>query len=214
MVKILPAVEYRVDDTQLNERRRSHAQSFQDTHFIFSFCLLVAIFASARPAGGQAAGPDNKRGGELIISIVADTPIHLNPAIHSGSAIGMPGAQIFASPLRYDKKWRPRPYLAEKWQISEDGLSLTLHLAKNATFHDGAPVTSRDVAFSVKVVKENHPFKTVHPVRHVGGGANLGPQIQDTSVQDTKGVKPCFFCPKSTLSIRGSHVAGLTSRSS
>ncbi|HER27346.1 MAG TPA: ABC transporter substrate-binding protein, partial [Rhodospirillales bacterium] len=54
-----------------------------------------------------------------------------------------------------------QPYLAESWSTSSDGKSITLNLRKNATFHDGTPITSADVAFSVSVVKENHPFKTM-----------------------------------------------------
>lgn len=63
--------------------------------------------------------------------------------------------------MRYDENWTPQPYLAESWNISEDGLTVTLNLVKNATFHDGHPITSSDVAFSVKVIQENHPFKSM-----------------------------------------------------
>ena len=38
---------------------------------------------------------------------------------------------------------------------------MTLNLVKNAKFHDGVPLTSEDVAFSVDVIKENHPFKSM-----------------------------------------------------
>src|ERR1700712_1585126 len=61
----------------------------------------------------------------------------------------MPSTQIFASPLRFDDKWAPQPYLAETWKLDEDGKSLTLNLRKNAVFHDGKPITSADVAFSL-----------------------------------------------------------------
>ena len=47
-------------------------------------------------------------------------------------------------------------------------MSVTLNLVKDATFHDGAPIKSSDVAFSVKVIQENHPFKTMFsPVESV-----------------------------------------------
>ena len=72
-----------------------------------------------------------------------------------------PGAQIFAGLLRFDTEWKPHPYLAEKWEISKDGLSVTFHLVKNAVFHDGKPITSEDVAFSIMTVKALHPFKSM-----------------------------------------------------
>ena len=64
----------------------------------------------------------------------------------------MPSTQLFASPLRFDDKWNPQPYLAESWKLAEDGKSLTLNLRKNAVFHDGKPVTSADVAFSIMAI--------------------------------------------------------------
>lgn len=70
--------------------------------------------------------------------------------------------------LRYDENWNPHPYLAESWEVAEDGLSATFHLVKNATFHDGKPLTSEDVAFSIMTTKANHPFKTMfEPVEEI-----------------------------------------------
>src|SRR3954468_1589056 len=40
------------------------------------------------------------------------------------------------------------PELAESWQLASDGMSCTFKLRNDATFHDGAPVTARDVKWS------------------------------------------------------------------
>jgi peptide/nickel transport system substrate-binding protein len=40
------------------------------------------------------------------------------------------------------------PELAESWTVADDGLSVTFNLRKDATFHDGTPVTARDVKWS------------------------------------------------------------------
>jgi peptide/nickel transport system substrate-binding protein len=40
------------------------------------------------------------------------------------------------------------PELAESWQLASDGMSCTFTLRKDATFHDGAPVTAKDVKWS------------------------------------------------------------------
>ena len=125
--------------------------------------VFIAIFLLWMPSGGFAAEPEGdipSPGGELVVSLYA-TPPHLNPAIQSGFATAFPGAQIFAGLLRFDTEWKPHPYLAEKWEISKDGLSVTFHLVKNAVFHDGKPITSEDVAFSIMTVKALHPFKSM-----------------------------------------------------
>lgn len=45
-----------------------------------------------------------------------------------------------------------QPELAERFEIAEDGKSLTFHLRADATFHDGAKVTAKDVKFSLERV--------------------------------------------------------------
>ena len=113
-------------------------------------CLAVAALADPSPAGQSG------RGGTLIIAGGAGLR-HLNPAVQSGAHTGL-GVQLFAGLVRVDDQFEPHPYLAERWEISEDKRSYTFHLARNARFHDGKPVTSQDVAFSLAVVKEHHPF--------------------------------------------------------
>ncbi len=121
---------------------------------------VLALFILAPSFADQSKLPVPRPGGELVASLYA-TPPHLNPAIQSGLATAFPGAQIFAGLLRFDAQWNPHPYLAQNWKISKDGLSVTLNLVKHAVFHDGIPITSEDVAFSIMTVKALHPFKSM-----------------------------------------------------
>jgi peptide/nickel transport system substrate-binding protein len=107
-----------------------------------------------------AAAQDPPRGGTLLVG-TTQVPRHLNGAVQSGVATGLASTQLFASPLRFDDQWRPMPYLAETWHLAEDGKTLTLRLRRNAVFHDGAPITSEDVAFSIQQVRQHHPFKSM-----------------------------------------------------
>jgi len=127
-------------------------------------CLLLAaaVMLVFAPAGVYAESP--KRGGDLVAGY-GQFPRHFNLAIQSGAATAIPGTQIFASLVEINRKFEPVPYLAKSWEVSADKLTYTFHLVHNATFHDGTPVTSEDVAFSFEIVKKNHPF----------GPAMLGP---------------------------------------
>ncbi len=124
---------------------------------------LAALATAACLLPGAARAEQPKRGGTLVFG-TTEVPRHLDGAVQSGIATAMPSTQLFASPLRFDDKWQPHPYLAESWELAPDGKSLTLHLRKNAYFHDGTPVTSKDVAFSIMTIKKNHPFKTMFGV--------------------------------------------------
>ncbi|MBN1179390.1 MAG: ABC transporter substrate-binding protein [Anaerolineae bacterium] len=42
------------------------------------------------------------------------------------------------------------PALAENWEVSEDGLTYTFYIREGVTFHDGAELTSEDVAYSFR----------------------------------------------------------------
>ena len=120
--------------------------------------LCCASLAASAQAGGA---------GTLVVGF-ASVPRHLNSAVQSGTATGIPAAQIFASPLRFDKDWNPEPYLAETWSFQDDGRSLLLKLRAGATFHDGKPITSEDVAFSIMTINANHPFQSMfEPVERV-----------------------------------------------
>jgi len=127
----------------------------------------LAFCAALLPLPAAAQDATVKRGGTLVFGST-QAPRHLNGAVQSGTATALPGTQLFASPLRFDDKWNPQPYLAESWKLADDGKSLTLKLRKNAVFHDGKPVTSADVAFSIMAIKANHPFQAMMaPVEQV-----------------------------------------------
>lgn len=128
---------------------------------------LTFVLGAAMHLPFNAAAQTPKRGGTLVVGST-QVPRHVNGAVQSGIATAMPSTQIFASPLRFDDQWNPQPYLAESWKLADDGKSLTLNLRKNAVFHDGKPITSADVAFSIMAIKTNHPFQTMlGPVQQV-----------------------------------------------
>jgi peptide/nickel transport system substrate-binding protein len=118
-----------------------------------SALALLAAFAAPAPVRAQSGG--------TVVITSTQVPRHFNGAVQSGIATALPSSQIFASPLRYDDNWTPQPYLAKSWETSADGLTVTLRLVENAVFHDGKPVTSEDVAFSIMTIKANHPFQTM-----------------------------------------------------
>lgn len=63
------------------------------------------------------------------------------------------------------------PELAESWEILDDGKTFIFHLRKNASFHDGSPVTANDVKWSFDRAVSVGGFATVQ----MGAGAMTKP---------------------------------------
>jgi peptide/nickel transport system substrate-binding protein len=55
--------------------------------------------------------------------------------------------------VRYDSALRVMPYLAHRWAWSADRKTLTFYLVPDLRWHDGAPTTSRDVAWTLTAAR-------------------------------------------------------------
>ncbi|HEV8564095.1 MAG TPA: ABC transporter substrate-binding protein [Actinomycetota bacterium] len=72
------------------------------------------------------------------------------------SAIAWPNIQLCMQLFdRLVEQWPERtivPSLAERWEISDDGLRYVFHLREGLTWSDGEPLTAHDVEFGIKRV--------------------------------------------------------------
>jgi len=55
--------------------------------------------------------------------------------------------------IRFDSHGLPQPDLAEAWGTSPDGTLYNFSIRSNAVWHDGEPVTSDDVIFTIELIK-------------------------------------------------------------
>lgn len=62
--------------------------------------------------------------------------------------------QLYSRLLRRDENGELQPGLAESWEVSEDGTTITLHL-RDAKFSTGEAITAEDVVFSLTRVRDN-----------------------------------------------------------
>ena len=122
--------------------------------------LTAALAGTVAMGAAPAIAADMPKKGGTLVMISSQVPRHFNPAVQSGIATMAPGAHLFATLVRSDANWKFHPYLATSWTTAADGLSVTFKLRTDATFHDGKPITSADVKFSIETQKANHPFKT------------------------------------------------------
>lgn len=74
-------------------------------------------------------------------------PLNLDPRIGTDAQSERIGALIFDSLLRRDSHSNLHPWLAERWE-SPDPLTFIFHLRSGVRFHDGKPLTARDVRYT------------------------------------------------------------------
>jgi peptide/nickel transport system substrate-binding protein len=61
---------------------------------------------------------------------------------------------VFSGLLRFDSRGVPEGDLAESWGPSGDGTLYNVYLRKEANWHDGKPVTTDDVIFTIDLMRE------------------------------------------------------------
>lgn len=89
--------------------------------------------------------------GDAIITASIGEPSNLIPLLSSDSPSHEVAGYIYNGLVKYDKDLNIIGDLAESWEISKDNLSITFHLRKNVSWHDGKPFTAHDVMYTYKV---------------------------------------------------------------
>ncbi|MDL2294232.1 ABC transporter substrate-binding protein [Ruminococcaceae bacterium OttesenSCG-928-D13] len=106
--------------------------------------------STAAPAGGASeaapAGGDEK---DTLTWVQGADVTSLDPHVGKETPAVMVTCNIFDTLLGKDENGHPTPCLAESWE-SVDELTWTFKLRQDVTFHDGTPMTSADVKFSLE----------------------------------------------------------------
>ncbi len=61
---------------------------------------------------------------------------------------------LYENPIVNDPDGKKVPQIAESWEVSEDGMTLTLHLREGLKFHSGAPLTAASIKGVYDDIKE------------------------------------------------------------
>ena len=62
---------------------------------------------------------------------------------------------LFSGLMKFDSHGLPQPDLADSWGSSADGTVYNFSIRPNAIWHDGEPVTSDDVIFTIELIKSS-----------------------------------------------------------
>ncbi|MBA3256402.1 MAG: ABC transporter substrate-binding protein [Pyrinomonadaceae bacterium] len=122
--------------------------------------VALTAFLMAIPYFSEAAHGDSPRYGGSVVVAVSSDPGGLNPAITTQGGVHLICGSIFSGLVAHDFSLNPVPDLAERWEVSPDGKTYTFHLAPEAVFHDGVPVTSEDVKFTFEQLLMKYHSRT------------------------------------------------------
>jgi len=111
--------------------------------------VLLAALAGAIAFAGLAADALAQAKDSVVIVMRLEPAPGLDPTMGAAAAIGeVTSYNVFENLVRMDQTGKIHPMLAEKWAISEDGLSYVFDLVKGVKFHDGTDFDSADVKYT------------------------------------------------------------------
>src|SRR5215510_12942214 len=112
-----------------------------------AFGLTLAGAGMLSAAAPRRAAAEGKRGGTLIAAFSAD-PAGFDPQLGPSGMSHVVIEQVYSTLMALDPDAKPYPELAEKFDVSADGLEYTFTLRQGVTFHNGDELTADDVKFS------------------------------------------------------------------
>lgn len=135
--------------------------------------VLPVVLALGLVACGGTAAPSGPSAGASTLVIAIDTSdmIMLDPCQAYEETTMLTTAAAYEGLVDFDPGDVTKAVvgLADKWDISSDGLTYTYHLNPNAKFSSGNPVTAEDVRFSLMRLKnlKGNPSFWMDPVKEV-----------------------------------------------
>jgi peptide/nickel transport system substrate-binding protein len=130
--------------------------------------LLVSACGGSSGGGGSISVAQEGEGGAQTVNAACEEEpvtggnltyarqlevVTLNPLeIKNGNGDIFADEMLYSGLVRNDPNGEAKvvPSLAEKWDISKDGMTYTFHLRPGIKFSDGSPITAEDVAWNLE----------------------------------------------------------------
>ncbi|HEX9679781.1 MAG TPA: ABC transporter substrate-binding protein [Candidatus Saccharimonadales bacterium] len=116
--------------------------------------LMLGVFAQTKSLANFYKQQTSIEGGTYTEGLVGKIA-NLNPIFATTSPERSIATLVFEPLLRYDEQTNVVNALAENWKVNSDQTVYTINLRPNLFWHDGLPITSQDVVFTVEAIQ--HP---------------------------------------------------------
>lgn len=109
--------------------------------------IILAVLLLATGCRSRQRDPST------VVFLIESSPANLDPRIGTDGQSEHIDELIFDGLVARDRSFHFTPALAESWD-QPDPLTLIFHLRSGVRFHDGLPMTARDVAFSINSMRD------------------------------------------------------------
>lgn len=120
--------------------------------FLSLILFLCSCSPQTEPAKQRRSLDSPPAYGDSLVEGSIGEPSTLLPILASDSASHSVASLIYNGLVKYDKKLNLIGDLADHWEISADGLTITFYLKKGVKWHDGREFTSRDVLYTYRTI--------------------------------------------------------------
>jgi peptide/nickel transport system substrate-binding protein len=127
---------------------------------LLALVAIAALLLSQQPALQAVVAPPEPATGGVYAEGLIGSAGRFNPLLDIYNPVDRDvNRLLFSGLIRYDDRGIAQPDLAESWGMSRDGTVYNFALRQNARWHDGTPVTSQDIIFTIELMRdENFPL--------------------------------------------------------
>lgn len=124
--------------------------------WVVGLCAAAALAVSgcSSPTSPSTSTPPpatTATGGDLVIGVTSEADTLLPWTATQFQAVNIMQT-LYDTLVDFDQDLNIVPGLAESWDVSTDGLTVTFHLRQGVTFHNGASFDSSDVKYSLEAI--------------------------------------------------------------
>jgi peptide/nickel transport system substrate-binding protein len=117
--------------------------------------VIVALLLLSQQPVSVVTLPEAAPGGIYTEALVGSMG-RMNPMLDWNNSVDRDiNRLLFSGLVKFDSRGLPQPDLADSWGASSDGTIYNFSIRQNAVWHDGQPVTSDDVIFTVELIKSS-----------------------------------------------------------
>ena len=116
--------------------------------------LLRGVFAAGLAAIGFSAGAQNRPPLTITWGEDDNAARTFDPRVTQSRHESQLIVQVFDTLIGSNEDAAYFPGLAERWELAPDGMSITLWLRRDVTFHDGSPFNAEAVKFNFDSIRD------------------------------------------------------------